>query len=87
MNNLANDPKFAAELKRHRKLLNDWIKETGDKGQIPESEKSLRAAYQRWGKKCVNPEFDMFKKDGAEKKQTQNEKPAPKKKVKKTLRK
>jgi arylsulfatase A-like enzyme len=80
VNNLANDPKFVAELKRHRKLLNDWIKETGDKGQTPESEKSLRATYQRWGQKCVNPEFDIFKKGGDEKKQNAkpNQKPAQK---------
>ncbi len=63
INNLANDPNFAGELKRHRKLLMKWIKETGDKGEHPESKKHLRAIYKRWGKKCVNPEFDVFKKE------------------------
>ena len=33
--NLADDPKYADELKRHRQLLEDWIKRTGDPG--PES--------------------------------------------------
>ena len=64
--NLADDPKFAEELKRHRNLLTTWIKKTGDKGEQPESEKNLRAIYKRWGKKCVNPEFDVFKKEAAQ---------------------
>lgn len=60
VNNLATDPKYVAELKRHRDILNTWIKETGDKGEQPESRKNLRAVYKRWGDKCVNPEFDVF---------------------------
>ena len=63
VNNLANDPRFAGELKHHRDLLNKWIKETGDKGEHPESQEHLRAIYKRWGTKCVNPEFDIFKKE------------------------
>ena len=35
--NLADDPKYSEELKRHRQLLDDWIKRTGDPG--PESMK------------------------------------------------
>lgn len=65
VNNLANDPKFANELKRHREFLTNWIKETGDQGEQPESDRNLRAIYKRWGKKCVNPEFDVFKKEAA----------------------
>ncbi|MGB2186832.1 MAG: sulfatase family protein [Akkermansiaceae bacterium] len=61
VSNLAGDPAYAGELERHRKLLKDWIEETGDKGEIPESEQNLRAVYKRWGEKCVNPEFDIFK--------------------------
>ena len=63
VNNLANDPRFAGELKHHRDLLNKWIKETGDKGEHSESHEHLRAIYKRWGTKCVNPEFDIFKKE------------------------
>lgn len=33
--NLANDPEYASELKRHRELLDGWIQKTGDPG--PES--------------------------------------------------
>lgn len=59
--NLANSPEHAAELARHRKLLADWIRETGDQGQQPESIASLRGVLKRWGKKCVNPEYDKVR--------------------------
>lgn len=62
VNNLAADPAYKVELKKHRDLLNSWIKETGDKGEQPESEEQLRATYKRWGNKCVNPEYDFLKK-------------------------
>ncbi|MFT6864663.1 MAG: arylsulfatase A-like enzyme [Akkermansiaceae bacterium] len=65
VNNLANDPKYAEELKRHRNLLTTWIEDTGDKGEQPEAEQNLRAIYKRWDEKCVNPEFDVFKKEAA----------------------
>ncbi|MBT8045155.1 MAG: sulfatase [Verrucomicrobiae bacterium] len=61
INNLATNAEFVSELKRHRELLNTWMKETDDKGRQPESRKNLRAVYNRWGDKCVNPEFDVFK--------------------------
>lgn len=62
VNNLANDPAYAEELKKHRDLLNTWITETGDKGEQPEAENHLRAVHKRWGKKCVNPEYDFITK-------------------------
>jgi len=61
--NLAGDPKYSAELKRHQEILNQWIKKTDDKGQYPESKQNLGAIYKRWGKRCVNPEYDVFKKE------------------------
>jgi arylsulfatase A-like enzyme len=60
MNNLADDPDQAGELARHRELLESWIEETDDKGQYPESAVALRAIKERWGKKCVNPEYDAL---------------------------
>jgi len=57
-NNLANDPAHAAELARHRKLLEDWIKATDDKGQYPESIDGLRGVLTLWDKQAVNPEYD-----------------------------
>ena len=62
LNNLAADPKFADELKKHRMLLEGWIKDTGDKGQKPESDVGLRCTILRWGDKCVNPEYDRIRK-------------------------
>ncbi|MEP4078538.1 MAG: sulfatase [Haloferula sp.] len=68
INNLAGDPKYADELKRHRGILEEWIKETDDKGQYPESATQLKATYELWKNKpifkdaAVNPEYDQFKK-------------------------
>ncbi|MEM7013614.1 MAG: sulfatase, partial [Verrucomicrobiota bacterium] len=62
IHNLAKDPKFAEDLKRHQQLLADWIKETGDKGQAPESDIGLKCTLMRWGDKCVNPEYDRVRK-------------------------
>ncbi len=63
INNLMNNAEYLEQLNNHRQILNNWMKETDDKGQYPESEKSLKATYERWGDKCVNPEFDKFKKN------------------------
>lgn len=61
INNLAGDPKYKAELERHRKILENWIKETGDKGAKPESDLGLLCTLKRWGQKCVNPEYDKVR--------------------------
>ncbi len=44
-----------------RGRLNKWIKETDDKGQYPESKEQLKVIYERWGDRCVNPEYDVVK--------------------------
>lgn len=59
--NLINDPAFADEVARHRGILADWIAETGDKGQQPESLDSLRGVFKQWRDKAVNPEFDPLR--------------------------
>ena len=64
INNLANDPKFVHELKRHRDILEKWIQETDDKGQYPEDEANMKYMYDWWGDKCVNPEYNRFRKKG-----------------------
>ena len=61
IHNLANDPKHQKALKQHRKLLEDWITETGDQGQQTESDAGLLATLKRWGDKCVNPEYDRVR--------------------------
>jgi hypothetical protein len=60
--NLAGDPRYAAELKRHRGILQKWMKETDDKGQYPESTEGLLQVMYRWGDKCVNPEYEAVHK-------------------------
>jgi len=60
--NLVDNPKYEKELNRHRKILEDWIRETDDKGQYPESPESLLQVMYRWGKRCVNPEYEAVRK-------------------------
>ena len=62
INNLANEPAYAEELKKHRDILNTWIKKTGDKGMTPEPEKGLKDVLKQWKDRCVNPEYDALKK-------------------------
>ena len=67
INNLAEDPKFAGELKRHRDILDGWIKRSGDRGEIPETAASLKPTYDLWKdlpifkNAKVNPEYDQFR--------------------------
>ena len=56
--NLADSAAHAEVLARHRSLLENWIKETDDKGQYPESIEALRGVLTRWDKEAVNPEYD-----------------------------
>ncbi len=68
IHNLAGNGDYADELKKHRKVLNDWIKETDDKGQYPESAAQLKATFDLWITRPifrdakVNPEYDQFRK-------------------------
>lgn len=63
LNNLAEDPKFAAKLAEMRSRLADWQKETGDKGAEPQNPESLRFMIDRWGDRCVNPEYEWVRKN------------------------
>jgi arylsulfatase A-like enzyme len=62
IDNLADRPEFEDELVRHRKILENWIRETDDKGQYPEDTANLKHMFDWWGEKCVNPEYDRFRK-------------------------
>lgn len=46
--NVATDPAHAGVLEKLREHLNGWLRETGDKGQYPESEASLEAIRDRY---------------------------------------
>lgn len=65
--NLANNSKYLKVLKKHRQVLEAWIKNTDDKGQYPEDKAQLKATYDMWKDRPrfknakVNPEYDQFK--------------------------
>ena len=59
--NLANNPNYTSVLSEHQKILNNWINETDDKGQYPESDVGLRCVLQRWDDQCINPEYTKLK--------------------------
>lgn len=61
INNLAQDPKYADQLQKHRKILADWTETYGDRGSEPQNIHSLKFMYERWGERCVNEEFDTIK--------------------------
>lgn len=58
IHNLADSKDAKKQLDRHRALLAEWVTTSGDLGQQPESEASLRDVLERWQDKCVNPEYD-----------------------------
>lgn len=59
--NLASDPAYKDILDKHRTILNQWINDTDDQGQYPESDEALRAILKRWGEHCVNVEYDKVR--------------------------
>ena len=61
IHNLAADPAYAEALAEHRRLLDEWIARTGDKGQQPESDLGLLCALKRWGDLCTHPEYDRVR--------------------------
>ena len=63
VHNLVGDPKFAKELNRHRKLLDDWLAK-GDRGEGEESPNALRHNGDDWqGGRGVNPEYEINRED------------------------
>jgi N-sulfoglucosamine sulfohydrolase len=58
INNLAHDRAYASTLQKHRQILENWIKETNDKGQYPETVTALRGVLKQWSDRAVNPEYD-----------------------------
>lgn len=67
IHNLAEDPTYAAQLKKHRNILKKWMRKTDDQGQYPESADSLEGTYELWKERPifknadVNPEYDQFR--------------------------
>lgn len=67
INNLATDPAFEKQLTRHRRILNTWIKQSGDQGETQEAAIQLKATYDLWKDLPIfkdaktNPEYDQFR--------------------------
>ena len=45
---------FRKSSEKHRQLLKKWIAETGDQGQVTESDAGLLATLKRWGDQCAS---------------------------------
>ena len=61
INNLAEKAEYHDKVAEFRSILETWIEETDDKGQYPDNIEALRFMYERWGERCINPEFDIVK--------------------------
>ena len=59
VNNLADDPKFAGELKRLREIHMQWVRDTKDIGLIPETELERRV-------KEAGSEYELLRQPGQE---------------------
>ena len=60
--NLASDAtEYMTILQKMRKILDDWVTATDDKGQYEENIEGLKFMYDIWGDRCVNPEYDQLK--------------------------
>lgn len=66
INNLATDPAHGEQLEKLRTQMDQWIQDTADRGQFAEDVPNLRFTYQRWGEKCINPEYDQFRSNYVE---------------------
>ncbi|MBU3028399.1 sulfatase family protein [Zobellia galactanivorans] len=62
LNNLAVNSEYSEILTKYRSILDQWIAQTGDKGQYGEDEAGLKFMLGIWGKECVNPEYDALRK-------------------------
>lgn len=63
LNNLAENPKYAATLAKHRRYLDEWLVK-GDLGkrEEPKAELAFQASGHRWGE-GVNPEYEVVRQD------------------------
>jgi hypothetical protein len=56
--NLSDNPEHKPALEKMRGVLADWISDTDDKGQYPESRVALQAVKNRFGDYARGPEFE-----------------------------
>ena len=65
LNNLAAAGQTESELQRHRKILEEWITASDDKGRLPESRESLVHVIYKWRQRCKGESYrkawDLFR--------------------------
>ena len=62
LNNLADDPDHSEIREKYAGILDQWIEETDDQGQYPESEEGLKLMLGIWGKNAINPEYETLRR-------------------------
>jgi arylsulfatase A-like enzyme len=61
IHNIVDDLHFREVLDKHRRILDNWIRQTDDQGQYPEGIEGLRFVVERWGRRCINPEYQKVR--------------------------
>jgi arylsulfatase A-like enzyme len=61
MHNLAADLAQAGTLAALRRMLDAWMQTDCRDADAPEPEQQMRVLLERWGNRCVNPEYDRFR--------------------------
>ena len=56
------NPEYAPILKKHRNYLLEWEEQTDEKGRYPISMEELEKVFNNAPEKCVNPEYEVFRK-------------------------
>ena len=63
LNNLVGDPDYEAVRAEYAAILNNWISETGDRGQYTEDVEGLKLMLGIWGEHAVNPEYESLRRE------------------------
>ncbi len=61
INNLAYKDAYHEITEEYDQILMNWIEETGDRGQIPESDEMLRILMEVWGDQCQGVSYDKLR--------------------------
>jgi hypothetical protein len=59
INNLAFNPDYEVKLMELRGKLENWVKETDDQGQYPESQENLQKVYEQWKDRFITRNRQM----------------------------
>ncbi len=65
LNNLVTNATFESTRKQYATVLDDWIAQTGDRGQFPEDVEGLKLMLGIWGDHATNPEYEPLRQEFA----------------------